>query len=70
LGTGREGSKRGEVRGDNLILLIYSSIRCGNKAAIMDLPSTDLDKCILLTYEAAVRPEVSNITKRTPDYFL
>ena len=45
-------------------------IRCGNKAAIMDLPSTDLDKCILLTYEAAVRPEVSNITKRTPDYFL
>jgi len=47
------------------------SYRCGNKAAIIDYPSHDLDNPIISTFEAAVRPlEVNKETRRTPDYFL
>jgi len=47
------------------------SYRCGNKAAILEYPSNDLEKFNILTYEAAIRPtEINYISKRTPDYFL
>jgi len=47
------------------------SYRCGNKAAIMELPSIDIDKSNIISFDAAIRPvEVSNNSRRTPDYFL
>jgi hypothetical protein len=40
-------------------------------AAIMDVPSTDLDKTKIIVFEAATRPsDASTMGRRTPDYFL
>jgi len=45
--------------------------RCGNMAAIMDVPSVDADDMKIIVFEAAVRPsDASTMGRRTPDYFL
>eukprot|EP01126_Amoeba_proteus_P062591 TRINITY_DN8530_c0_g2_i3.p2 TRINITY_DN8530_c0_g2~~TRINITY_DN8530_c0_g2_i3.p2 ORF type:complete len:162 (-),score=21.42 TRINITY_DN8530_c0_g2_i3:161-646(-) len=46
--------------------------RCGNMAAIMDVPSCgDLEKMRIIVFEAAIRPsDASAMGRRTPDYFL
>jgi len=45
--------------------------RCGNMAAIMDVPTTKPEDMEIIVFEAAVRPsDASTMGRRTPDYFL
>jgi len=60
---------------DSNILTLFSapnySYRCGNRAAIMEVPEINRDKFKIIAFDAAARPnEGPSVGRRTPDYFL
>jgi len=60
---------------DNKLITLFSapnySYRCGNQAAIMQVPECTLDKLNVIVFDAAVRPnDGPTMGRRTPDYFL
>jgi len=63
------------THGQKLITLFSCpnySYRCGNAAAIMEVPSVDtpLDKMPITVFDAAARPTDSSAGRQTPAYFL